>query len=70
MSLSGEPVRWQTVGQVSVLDDTRPNIDAEVDLIQMFVDSVRITPCPEVTLVDLEHNSIRKTGLVGPQTVV
>jgi hypothetical protein len=50
-------------------DDTNPNADAEADLIPTFADSVRITPCPEVTVVDAEHTLTRKTRFVCPQNI-
>jgi hypothetical protein len=36
-------------------DDVWPNAEAEADLIPTFADSVRIVPCPEVTVVDGEQ---------------
>jgi hypothetical protein len=38
-----------------VLNDSIPNLDDEMDLISIFEDSTRIIPCPEVTVVDVEH---------------
>jgi hypothetical protein len=41
----------------NVPDDTSPNVDAGVDVIPTFKDSMRIMMCPEVTVVDAEHTS-------------
>jgi hypothetical protein len=49
----------------SVPDDTSPN--AEADLMPTFVDSMRIFPCPEVAVVDVEHTFTRERHLVCPQ---
>jgi hypothetical protein len=47
----------------NVPDNTSPNTDAEADLIPMFVDSIRIIPCPEVTVVNDTSNSGFYSGL-------
>jgi hypothetical protein len=50
--------------------DSSPSTDAEGDLIPMFMDSMRIIPCPEVTVVDVEHTLTYKTCIVCPQNVM
>jgi hypothetical protein len=54
----------------NVPDDNSPNADAEADLIPMFADSMRIIPCQDVTVVDIEHTLTSKTRFVSPQNVV
>jgi hypothetical protein len=46
-----------------------PNADAEADLIKKFADSMRIIPCPEVTVVDVEHTLTRKMRSICPHNV-
>jgi hypothetical protein len=47
----------------SVPDDSSPYTDGEADLMLMFVDSMRIIPCPEMTVVDVEHTLTYKSCL-------
>jgi hypothetical protein len=61
---------WQVGAHDNVPDDTSPKADAEADLIPTFADSKRIIPCPEVTVVDVEHTITRKTRFVCPQNIV
>jgi hypothetical protein len=54
----------------NVPDDTSPNTDAAADSIPMFEDSMRIIPCPPVTVVVAEHDLTPETRFVCPQNVV
>lgn len=53
----------------NVPDDTRPNAEAEAEanLTPTFAKRMKIIPCPEVTVVDVEHTLTRKTHFVCPQ---
>jgi hypothetical protein len=50
-----QPVRQQTGAHDSVPDLSNPEADTEVVLIPTFANSMRFTPCAEVTVVDVEH---------------
>jgi hypothetical protein len=54
----------QVAGRGSMTTDT------EVDLIPIFMDSMRIILCPEVTVVGVEHALMHKTCFVHPQNVI
>ena len=58
-------VTYHRGAQNNVSNDTSPNIQAEVALKPMFMVSIRITQCPEVTALDAEH-----TIFIFQQTVV
>jgi hypothetical protein len=51
-------------------DDSIPNAEAEAGLIPIFVDRMRIVPCPQVIVVDVEHTLTRKACVVCPQNVM
>jgi hypothetical protein len=51
-------------------DNFRPNADAETDLTDKFVGGIRIIPCPEMFVVEVEHTLTRKTYFACPQNVM
>jgi hypothetical protein len=51
-------------------DGFSPNAYAEADLIATFTDSMRIIPCPEVPVVNVENTLMRKASFVGPHNVM
>jgi hypothetical protein len=53
----------------NISDDTTTNAEAAADFIPTFADSMRIIPCPEVTVVDVE-DTLTRIWLVSPQNVV
>jgi hypothetical protein len=59
----------QSASQVAhgnVPDDSRPNANAGADFIPTFTYGMKIVPCPEVTVLDVEHTHLRKTCFACP----
>jgi hypothetical protein len=52
----------------NVPDDSSPNADTETVFIPTYIDSMRIIPCLEVTVVDDEYTLTRKI-CVWPENV-
>jgi hypothetical protein len=52
-----------------VSSDSIPNADTEEDLKPIFMDSMRIILCPEVTVVDVSHTVTCKACFISPQNV-
>jgi hypothetical protein len=54
----------------SVTEDYSPNADTQADLNPKFGDNMRIVPCQEMIVVDVEHNLKCKACNACPQNII